>query len=129
MSSNMTNGTTDNPVAATPILGDPGSGTPLPNTPVPANQVISPAREVWLSMRSNRGAMMGLIFICLLVFCAVFADVISPHGAAEQFRERHSRARLRCTRLNQRAQPSFGIVFHACRGGRTHESAQCGAVS
>lgn len=87
MSSDMTNATTDNPVTAVPLLGDPASGAPIPNAPVPANQVISPAREVWLSMRTNRGAMMGLIVICLLIFCAAFADVISPHGAAEQFRD------------------------------------------
>ena len=76
MSSDMTNATTDNPVTAVPLLGDPASGAPIPNAPVPANQVISPAREVWLSMRTNRGAMMGLIVICLLIFCAAFADVI-----------------------------------------------------
>jgi dipeptide transport system permease protein len=62
-------------------------GTPVSSTPAPVNQVISPAREVWLSMRANRGAMMGLIVIILLVFCAAFADVISPHGYAEQFRD------------------------------------------
>jgi dipeptide transport system permease protein len=85
MSSDMTNAPTDNPAATTPLLADPP-----PNTPLPAqqsNQVITPAREVWLSMRANRGAMLGLIFILLLVFCAAFADVISPHGYAEQFRD------------------------------------------
>jgi dipeptide transport system permease protein len=60
---------------------------PAPLNQTPVNQVISPSREIWLSMRANRGAMLGLIFILLLVFCAAFADVISPHGYAEQFRD------------------------------------------
>ncbi|HVJ41360.1 MAG TPA: ABC transporter permease subunit [Dongiaceae bacterium] len=77
MSTNLANAPTVNP---TP-------GNPAPATPTPANQVISPGREVWLSMRANRGAMLGLIIIVLLVFCAAFADVISPHSYAEQFRD------------------------------------------
>ena len=87
MSSDMTNTPTaaDNPATATPLLADPPPNTPVPT--LQANQVITPAREVWLSMRANRGAMLGLIVIVLLVFCAAFADVISPHGYAEQFRD------------------------------------------
>lgn len=51
------------------------------------SQPISPRREVWLSMCANPGAMAGLIIIVALIFCAVFADVISPHSPIEQFRE------------------------------------------
>jgi len=65
----------------------PAPASPAPLTPMPTNQVISPSREVWLSMRANRGAMVGLAFICLLVFCAVFADFVAPHSAIEQFRD------------------------------------------
>jgi dipeptide transport system permease protein len=50
-------------------------------------QPISPRREVWLSMCANPGAMAGLIIILALIFCAIFADVISPHSPIEQFRE------------------------------------------
>jgi dipeptide transport system permease protein len=38
-------------------------------------------------MRANRGAMLGLIVIVLLVLCAAFADFIAPHSAIEQFRD------------------------------------------
>ncbi len=54
----------------------------------PVDQVISPRREVWLSMRANKGAMLGLVVIILLVLCAIFADVIAPHGPIDQFRDR-----------------------------------------
>src|SRR5260221_2750725 len=60
---------------------------PAPADPTPVNQVISPSREVWLSMRANRGAILVLIVICLLVFCAAFPDVIAPHSDIEQFKE------------------------------------------
>ena len=38
----------------------------------------SPARELWRDFRRNRGAVIGLAVLGLLVFCALFADVISP---------------------------------------------------
>src|SRR6266850_6691639 len=41
---------------------------------------ISPRREVWLSLRANRGAMVALSIIVTVVLAAVFADVISPHN-------------------------------------------------
>ena len=48
---------------------------------------ISPWLEVWLSMRGNAGAMAGLAIIVFIVLCAVFADLIAPHSAIEQFRD------------------------------------------
>ncbi|HVJ31828.1 MAG TPA: ABC transporter permease subunit [Terriglobia bacterium] len=77
MSTNLANAQTANPAP----------GNPLPAGTPPVNQVISPRREVWLSMRANRGAMLGLAVILLLVFCAAFADLIAPHDYAEQFRD------------------------------------------
>jgi dipeptide transport system permease protein len=56
-------------------------------TTILAGAPISPWREVWLSMRSNRGAMAGLVIIVLIALCALFADVIAPHSPVEQFRE------------------------------------------
>ncbi|MGH6933501.1 MAG: ABC transporter permease subunit [Dongiaceae bacterium] len=50
-------------------------------------QPLSPRREVWLAMRGNPGAMAGLSVIILLIFSAVFADVISPNSPIEQFRD------------------------------------------
>jgi dipeptide transport system permease protein len=48
---------------------------------------ISPWREVWLSMRGNRGAMAGLVIIAFILLCAIFADLIAPHSPVEQFRD------------------------------------------
>jgi dipeptide transport system permease protein len=83
--------TTSHSLTPGPIPSGPAPdtipGQLTPGNPIPGNQVISPSREVWLSMRSNRGAMAGLIIILLLIFCAAFANVIAPHGAAEQFRD------------------------------------------
>jgi dipeptide transport system permease protein len=59
--------------------------TTLSATPV--SQTISPAREVWLSLKANKGAMAGLIVIVILVLAAVTADVIAPYGYAEVFKE------------------------------------------
>jgi dipeptide transport system permease protein len=71
--------------------------SPIPEPPIidphgdavvePAERTVSPARELWRAMRSNRGAMLGLVVIVLLVLTAVFADWIAPYGPAEQFRE------------------------------------------
>jgi len=57
------------------------------------NAALTPARpphllaEFWREFRRNRGAMVGLAIIVIITFVAVFADVIAPHGPAEQFRD------------------------------------------
>ena len=56
---------------------------PVPKRAAPP----SPAMEVWLSMRANKGAMLGLVIIVLLVLTAVFADWIAPYSPIEQFRQ------------------------------------------
>ena len=40
---------------------------------------ITPRREVWLSLKGNRGAMAALSIIVLVVLAALLADIISPH--------------------------------------------------
>ena len=46
-----------------------------------------PLHELWHYFRQNRGATVGLGVVCILVLLALFADVIAPHSAIEQFRE------------------------------------------
>ncbi|HEX7649850.1 MAG TPA: ABC transporter permease subunit [Noviherbaspirillum sp.] len=46
-----------------------------------------PLREFWDYFRQNRGAVIGLATVMLLVFVAVFADVIAPHSPIEQYRD------------------------------------------
>jgi len=46
-----------------------------------------PLREFWYYFSENRGAVAGLFVIAVVVLAAVFADVIAPHGPAEQDRD------------------------------------------
>jgi dipeptide transport system permease protein len=47
----------------------------------------SPLKEFWLAFARNKGAVGGLIFMCLIVFCALFAQWIAPHDYSEQYRD------------------------------------------
>jgi dipeptide transport system permease protein len=51
---------------------------------VAAGPVLTPRREVWLSLRSNRGAMAALTIILLLVLCAISAPLIAPNDPVAQ---------------------------------------------
>jgi len=51
---------------------------------VAAGPVLTPRREVWLSLRSNRGAMAALTVILLLVLCAITAPLIAPNDPIAQ---------------------------------------------
>jgi dipeptide transport system permease protein len=51
----------------------------------PAPQpLLTPGREVWLSLRGNRGAMAALIIIVLLILCAICAPLLAPHDPSAQ---------------------------------------------
>ena len=41
-------------------------------------------REVFIRLSRNKAAMFGLIILLALIFCAIFADVISPYKYAAQ---------------------------------------------
>ena len=45
----------------------------------------SPLGELWRDFRRNRGAMIGLVVIVVLVLCALLADLIAPYSPKEQF--------------------------------------------
>lgn len=40
--------------------------------------------DVWMRLRQNKAAMIGLLILAALIFCAVFADSIAPHGYDDQ---------------------------------------------
>lgn len=61
--------------------------TAAPAATIATTKVISPRREIWLSMRANKGAMAGLVVIVFLVLVAIFADIVAPYSPVEQFRE------------------------------------------
>jgi dipeptide transport system permease protein len=46
-----------------------------------------PLREFWAYFSENRGAVGGLVVICVIVLAAVFADAIAPHAPSQQFRD------------------------------------------
>ncbi|HZN85178.1 MAG TPA: ABC transporter permease subunit [Burkholderiales bacterium] len=52
----------------------------------------SPWVELWRDFRRNRGALIGLGIVAVLLLAALLADVIAPHPPAEQFREATLRA-------------------------------------
>ncbi|GBU09831.1 dipeptide/heme ABC transporter permease [Gammaproteobacteria bacterium] len=48
--------------------------------------VPGPFKELWQSFYYNKGAVLGLIIIVILVFLALFAPLIAPHSPIEQYR-------------------------------------------
>ncbi|MDP9108224.1 MAG: ABC transporter permease subunit [Pseudomonadota bacterium] len=46
-----------------------------------------PLRELWNYFSQNRGAVIGLVTVLLLVVLALTADLIAPHSPIEQFRD------------------------------------------
>ncbi len=53
----------------------------------PATYYPSPLREFWSAFRRNKGALGGLVYMVLLVLCALFAPMLAPYNPSEQFRE------------------------------------------
>lgn len=50
-------------------------------------QPLTPLREFWFYFSQNKGALVGLIFIAIVVLLAIFANFIAPHSPSEQFRD------------------------------------------
>jgi len=59
---------------------DPGSVTVAPKP-------MTPFQEFWHYFKRNKGAVIGLVYIIIVLLCAIFADVLAPHAPAEQFRD------------------------------------------
>lgn len=47
----------------------------------------SPLKELWQAFAHNKGAVGGLLFMLLIVFCALFAPWVAPFDPSEQFRD------------------------------------------
>jgi len=59
-----------------------------------ANEIVTaaptpmpPMREFWYYFKRNKGAVTGLVYIIIMLVIAIGANVIAPHGPAEQFRD------------------------------------------
>ena len=61
-------------------LVDPGS---VPAAPKP----MTPLQEFWHYFKRNKGAVIGLAYVFLVFFIAIFANFIAPHAPADQFRD------------------------------------------
>jgi len=63
----------------------------MPERPMPseseAPSVPGPAREFWQAYSQNRGAIIGLSLVLLLIALALGADVVAPHPPNEQYRD------------------------------------------
>lgn len=46
----------------------------------------SALRSFWYAFRENKGALVGLAVVLLVVLCALFAEFLAPHNPLEQFR-------------------------------------------
>jgi dipeptide transport system permease protein len=46
-----------------------------------------PFMEFWRDFKKNKGAVIGLVFMTLVTFMAVFAPWVAPHDPIEQFRD------------------------------------------
>ncbi len=46
-----------------------------------------PLAEFWRYFKENRGALVGMAVLVAIVFLAVFADFVTPHGPNDQFRD------------------------------------------
>ncbi|AFE56366.1 dipeptide transporter [Rahnella aquatilis HX2] len=61
---------------------------PVANELVTAAPVpMPPLREFWHYFKRNKGAVVGLAYIIIMLVIAIGANVIAPHLPAEQFRE------------------------------------------
>lgn len=47
----------------------------------------SPYKEFWQAFSRNKGAVAGLLFMLLVIFCAIFAPWVAPHNPSEQYRD------------------------------------------
>ena len=62
--------------------------TPTPATAVDQSLLYpSPYKEFWHAFSRNKGAVAGLIFMSIIVFCAIFAPWVAPHNPSEQYRD------------------------------------------
>ena len=48
---------------------------------------MTPFQEFWHYFKRNKGAVIGLVYVTAMILIAMFANVLAPHGPAEQFRD------------------------------------------
>ncbi|EFQ0295945.1 dipeptide ABC transporter permease DppC [Shigella flexneri] len=53
------------------------------SAPVP----MTPLQEFWHYFKRNKGAVVGLVYVAIVLFIAIFANWIAPYNPADQFRD------------------------------------------
>ena len=48
---------------------------------------MTPLQEFWHYFKRNKGAVVGLVYVVVMILIAVFANVLAPYNPAEQFRD------------------------------------------
>ena len=51
--------------------------------PVP----MTPMQEFWHYFKRNKGAVVGLVYVAIMILIAVFANFLAPYNPADQFRD------------------------------------------
>ena len=67
------------------MAADIAAAAPAQMTAGPA--AAGPLRLFWASFRENKGAVLGLLVLGVIVFAALLANVVAPHLPNEQFRD------------------------------------------
>lgn len=50
-------------------------------------KLMTPMQEFWHYFKRNKGAVVGLVYVVLMLLVALLAGILAPHGPAEQFRD------------------------------------------
>lgn len=57
------------------------------NKVVAAPVPMTPLQEFWHYFKRNKGAVVGLVYVTIMILIAVFANVLAPYNPADQFRD------------------------------------------
>lgn len=57
------------------------------NKVVAAPVPMTPLQEFWHYFKRNKGAVVGLVYVSVMILIAVFANVLAPYNPADQFRD------------------------------------------
>lgn len=73
-------------------VGPPLSGrtVPLGEVDAPEDDLISSTRRFWARFLSNRSAVVGLVFVAVVVLVAIFASTLAPFSPTDNFRKINS---------------------------------------
>jgi dipeptide transport system permease protein len=57
------------------------------NKVVAAPVPMTPLQEFWHYFKRNKGAVVGLVYVAIMILIAVFANFLAPYNPADQFRD------------------------------------------